>query len=152
MEDDKRPKGIGFFNIKTGETRYAQLEPQVQAYINSSDIGINASRGQDFKWRLTEEWVKRVRAFRKNELKMSLLTDKNGGRTPTTTQILYAIYGEQIRAAQERAEENENPYEEEYLQRISSKPEQVVAPTQPNVEEPAPEEDLPKPKVPAKSK
>jgi hypothetical protein len=33
MENDQ-PKGIGFFNIKSGETRYAQLEAQIQAYIN----------------------------------------------------------------------------------------------------------------------
>lgn len=151
MENDQ-PKGIGFFNIKTGETRYAQLEPQIMGYINSSDIGINASRGQDFKWRLTEEWVKRVRKFRRNEMKMSLLTDKNGGRTPTTTQVLYAIYGEQIRAAQERSDENENPFEEEYLKNISSNPEPVVAPTVANPEKDLDDELTKEPVVATKKK
>lgn len=53
---------------------------------------------------------------------MELLTQRNGGQKVTTTQILYAIYGEQLRAAQERAAENENPFEEDYLKEISSKP------------------------------
>lgn len=126
MQEAAKHKGIGFFNIKSGETHYARLEPQIQAYINSSDIGINASRGQDFGWRLEPVWVKRVKDFRRNETKMAFLTDKNGGRKPTTTQVLYAIYGEQLRAAGERAVENENPFEEEYLQQISGKSDSVV--------------------------
>jgi len=120
--DDNQPKGIGFFNIRSGETHYARLEAQIQAYINSSDMGINASRDQDFGWRLEPAWVKKVRAYRRNQAKMEALVARNGGQKPTTTQILYAIYGEQLRAAQERAEENENPFEEEYLQKIANKP------------------------------
>lgn len=118
---DSTPKGIGFFNIKTGETHYARLEPQIQAFINSSDLGINASRGQDFGWRLEPEWVNRVKKFRRDEPKMETLVSRNGGQKVTTPQILYAIYGEQLRAAFERAEEDATPFEEEYLQNISSK-------------------------------
>lgn len=124
--DDKLPKGIGFFNIRSGETHYARLEPQIQAYINSSDLGINASRDQDFGWRLEPAWVKKVKLFRRDENKMSTLVARNGGQKVTTTQILYAIYGEQLRAAAERAEEEESPFEEEYLQNIASKPEAAV--------------------------
>jgi len=123
---ENMPKGIGFYNIQTGETRYAQLEAQIQAYINSSDMGINASRDQDFYWRLEPEWVKRVRAFRRDEVKMERLTERNGGQKVTTTQVLYAIYGEQIRAAQERASDNETPFEREYLAAINTEPEAAV--------------------------
>lgn len=142
--EDNQPKGIGFFNIKSGETHYARLEAQIQAYINSSDMGINASRDQDFGWRLEPEWVKRVKAFRRNESKMEALVSRNGGQKVTTVQVLYAIYGEQLRAAQERAEEEESPFEEEYLQNISHpKGEPVVAPSVPNeVPEDVDEEDL----------
>lgn len=117
-----QPQGIGFYNIKSGETHYAVLEPQIQAFINSSDLGINASRGQDFGWRLHEDWVRKVRAFRRNEDKMIRITDKNGGAAPTTTQVLYAIYGEELRAAKEFATENENPFEQEYLAKINNRP------------------------------
>lgn len=115
------PQGVGFFNIKSGETHYARMEPQIQAFINSSDLGINASRGQDFGWRLEPAWVQKIKTFLRDENKMVRLTDKNGGRRPTTPQILYAIYGEQVRAAQQHAVDNENPYEEEYLKSISGK-------------------------------
>lgn len=121
-EQDNRPKGIGFYSVKTGETRYAVLDAQIQGYINSSDLGINASRGQDFGWRLSPEWVKQVRAFRANENKMATLSAKlrlEDDQLPSLTQVLYAIYGQQLRAAQSRAQAEENPFEEEYLQNIS---------------------------------
>lgn len=119
--NDNQPKGIGFYRISTGETIYAKSDPQIQAMINSSDLGINASRGQDFKWRLHPDWVEKVKKFRRDEAKMGRLIDKNDGKAPSTSQILYAIYNNELRAVAAYAEENENPYEEEYLQQISGK-------------------------------
>lgn len=114
------PEGISFYSIRTGETHYCKLEPTIAAYINSSDIGINASRGQDYGWRLAPEWVKKVREFRRDTTQMSILTSKNGGQKPTLTQILYYMYGEQLQRYFESQEENENPFEEEYAQMIAS--------------------------------
>lgn len=143
--DDNELKGIGFFNIKTGKTNYAKSDAQIQAYINSSDMGINASRGQDFGWRLEPEWVKAVRAFRQNETKMSNLASKlrlEEDESPNLMQILYAIYGQQLRAARVRAEEHETPFEEKYLADIGSNPEtSVVDETGELI--PAPEEPAP---------
>ena len=101
MVELQEPKGIGFFNIKSGETHYLKLEAQIQAYINSSDMGINASRGQDFGWRLDPEWVKKVKAFRRDNTQMSILASKNSGQKPTTVQILYYLYGEELRSFEE---------------------------------------------------
>lgn len=120
----KEPKGIAFFNIKTGDTHYCRLEPTIQAYINSSDMGINASRGQDFGWRLDKEWVKKVREFRKDNTKMANLSAKlrlGEEESPNLIQILYAIYGEQLRTARIESQEHESPYEQEYLESISNK-------------------------------
>jgi len=122
-EKEEGPKGIGFYNIKSGETHYARLEPQIQAFINSSNLGINASRGQDFGWRLAKEWVDKVKAFRQDEAKMERLLDKNGDKEVTTAQVLYAVYGAELRAATQRLKDNENPFEEEYLRAISGNPE-----------------------------
>lgn len=122
MLEDNRPKGIEFFNIKSGDTHYCRLEATIQAYINSSDMGINASRGQDFGWRLAPSWVQKVREFRKDENKMANLGAKlrlEEDQSPSLIQILYAIYGAQLRAARVASEEYENPYEEEYLQKIN---------------------------------
>jgi len=115
----KEPEGISFYSIRTGETHYCKLEPTIAAYINSSDMGINASRGQDYGWRLAPEWVKKVRAFKRDATQMSILTSKNGGQKPTLVQILYYMYGEQLQAFFEAQEDNENPYEEAYAQAIA---------------------------------
>jgi len=117
----QEPEGIVFFNVKSGERAYAKLEAQIQAYINSSDMGVNASRGQDFGWKLDAEWVKKVRAFRENSNKMEFLLSKNGGQTPTTPQILYAIYGEQLRRYEQQQEDESSPFEDEYLDAIKPK-------------------------------
>jgi len=116
----QEPEGISFFSIRTGETHFCKLEPTIAAYINSSDIGINASRGQDYGWRLAPEWVKKVRDFRRDATQMSILTAKNGGQKPTLTQILYYMYGEQLQRYFESQEDNENPYEEQYAKMIAS--------------------------------
>lgn len=121
MATIQEPQGIPFFSVKTGETHYAKLEPTIAAYINSSDMGINASRGQDYGWRIGAEWVKKVKAFKRDATQMSILTAKNGGQKPTTTQILYYMYGEQLANFYEEQEENENPFEEQYQQDISGK-------------------------------
>lgn len=117
----EEPKGIPFYSVKTGETHFAKLEPTIAAYINSSDMGINASRGQDFGWKLGADWVKRVRAFRRNSTQMSILTAKNGGQKPTTIQILYYMYGEELQAFYEEQEEHENPFEEQYQDDINGR-------------------------------
>lgn len=134
MQDSQKTQGVPFFNLRSGETHYAKLEPQIQAFINSSDMGINASRGQDFKWRLAPEWVKKIKEFRRDETKMGMLTARNGGQQITTPQILYAIYGEQVRAAADRADEEATPYEAQYQKEIADEPKA------PKAEEP---EDVP---------
>lgn len=116
----QEPEGIKFFSIRTGETHFGKLEPTISAYINSSDLGINASRGQDYGWRLHPEWVKKIREFRKDRSQMAILTAKNGGQKPTLTQILYYMYGEQLQQFFEAQEDNENPYEEAYAEALSS--------------------------------
>lgn len=120
----QEPEGISFFSIKTGETFYAKLEPTIAALINSSDMGINASRGQDFGWRLSPKWVKLVREFSRDEDKMDTLASKlrlEDGESPTTTQILNYIYGRQVREYLQRLKEEDAPFAEQYQQEISDR-------------------------------
>lgn len=123
------PLGIDFYNVKSGETHYAKLEPTIAAYINSSDMGVNASRGQNFGWKLGAEWVNAVRNFRRDRVQMSILTAKNGGQKPTTVQVLYHLYGEQLQAYEEEVEENENPFEEQYQRDVAAGRKARKAPT-----------------------
>lgn len=125
----QEPEGIAFFSIKTGETHYARLEPTIQAYLNSSDMGINASRGQDYGWRLAPEWVKKIRNFRDDERKMDTLSAKlrlEDGVEPSTTQILFDIYGRQVRAYLQRIREEDTPFADKYQEDISSNPRSTV--------------------------
>lgn len=117
----QEPQGIPFFSIKTGETHYGKLEATISAYINSSNMGINASRGQDYGWRLAPEWVQKVRDFKRDATKMSILTAKNQGQKPTTVQILYYMYGEQLARYFESMEDQENPFEDQYNDAISGR-------------------------------
>jgi hypothetical protein len=116
--EPQEPLGISFFNVKSGETHYAKLEPTIAAYINMSDLGINASRGQDFGWKLGADWVKRVRSFRRDPMQMSLLASRNQGAKPTTVQILYYLYGQELAAFAEEQDENEAPFAEDYQRQI----------------------------------
>lgn len=119
IKELKAPQGVEFYNIKSGDTHYLRSEPQIQGYINSSDKGVNASRGQDFGWRLGPSWVKKIRQFRKNSTKMELLASRNGGESPTDTQIMFTIYGEQLRKYEQQLEEGDAPFEETYLKNIA---------------------------------
>lgn len=58
---------IKYFNIRSGETRVAETEPQVSALWGSSDRGPNAHKGQDFGWRLAPEVVVELRKIMRDE-------------------------------------------------------------------------------------
>jgi hypothetical protein len=58
---------IKYFNIRSGETRVAETEPQVSALWGSSDRGPNAHKGQDFGWRLAPEVVVELRNIMRDE-------------------------------------------------------------------------------------
>ena len=55
---------IKFFNIKTGERVSLSRPHQIGAYINSSDLSVNAALGQDFGWRLAPEVIVQLDEFR----------------------------------------------------------------------------------------
>lgn len=119
----QEPEGIAFFSVKTGETFYGKLEPTISALINSSDMGINASRGQDFGWRLAAEWVNAVRDFQQDEDKMDTLAAKlrlEDGESPSTVQILNYLYGRQVRAYLQRLKEEEAPFADQYQKDIAA--------------------------------
>lgn len=51
---------INFMNIKTGERKNLSEPHHIAAYLNSSDLGVNSNKGQDFGWRLAPEIIVRV--------------------------------------------------------------------------------------------
>jgi len=56
--------GIEFYNVRTKE-RITLTEPHhIAAYINSSDLHVNALKGQDFGWRLAPAVVVQIDKLR----------------------------------------------------------------------------------------
>jgi hypothetical protein len=69
---------ITFFNEKSGETVSLSTEPQVTAFVNSSDMSINASQGQDMGWRLDVDDKLRIEDMRTNPTVVQNLAQKRG--------------------------------------------------------------------------
>lgn len=69
---------VKFFNIRSGETRTIDpslidptfVEPAITALFNSGNLHVNATRGQDFGWRLAPETIKRIRDIKQDDLQM----------------------------------------------------------------------------------
>lgn len=67
---------ITFFNIKTGEKRTIDpslidptfVEPAITALWNSGNLHVNATRGQDFGWRLGAETLKRIQDVKEDDM------------------------------------------------------------------------------------
>lgn len=116
--------GVGFYNIASGEQVEAPTAPMIFAFLNSSDMGLNATRGQDFKWRLSPEWVKKLKAFRANQNSMEKLGNKlDGGMAEIKDhQILFEIYRQQLDKETMGTKANSTPFEEEYHRLINEKP------------------------------
>ena len=55
---------IEFVNIKTGARVQLTRPAQITAFINSSDLGVNSNKGQDFGWRLSEGLVNKIEDMR----------------------------------------------------------------------------------------
>jgi len=70
---------ITFFNIKTGEKRTIDpslidptfVEPAITALWNSGNLHVNATRGQDFGWRLGAETLKRIQDVQEDDMLLS---------------------------------------------------------------------------------
>lgn len=57
---------IKWFNIRSGETVIAELEPQITALWASSDHSPNITQGQDFGWRLAPEVVVELKKIKQD--------------------------------------------------------------------------------------
>lgn len=69
---------IKFYNINSGETRLAETEPMIAAFFNSSDLGPNASRGQDFGWRLAPETIIEMERIQSDQRTLETISAKYG--------------------------------------------------------------------------
>ena len=61
---------IGFYNIRSKETRIAEIEPHIAAMWASSDRSPNVTQGQDMGWRLAPEVVVELKRIKQDEGKL----------------------------------------------------------------------------------
>lgn len=121
------PKGVDFFNIKTGETVYVRRSAQIKALIESSDMGVN--RQSDRGWRLGKEWVHKLREARQDRQLMSELATKYGGAEVSDRDLMVAVYKRELNAEkQAKRYADSAPYEQEYLESIKPKAEKPQEP------------------------
>ena len=111
---------IKFYNVRTGEERTVDTEPLIAAFFNSSNLGPNSNKGQDFGWRLAPETIARIREIRRDPVLMpqiaaqfQLALDEVGD-----TDIVRWISIEAARAEAAKLEGDESDYTQQYEDEI----------------------------------
>ncbi len=116
---------ISFFNIKTGERVQLTRPHQIGAYLNSSDLSVNAQFGQDFGWRLAPEVIIKLDEFRADPNVLQQIATRIGvdiSELTTIHLVQHISYlddmGQKIEAQRkERTPEFQADYEQEIARR-----------------------------------
>lgn len=67
---------VKFFNIKSGETQVAEIEPHITAMWASSDRSPNITQGQDFGWRLAPEIVVELKRIKQDQNQLMIIAQR----------------------------------------------------------------------------
>lgn len=107
---------IAFVNEKSGERVLITREPQVAAFVNSSNLSINASQGQDMGWRLSPDVIVRIDDMRSDPQLLNRIAQERGilAQDLKTQHFITEILRQDAVAEQMRMSEiNENPIHRE---------------------------------------
>lgn len=117
------PDKYEFFNVKTGETRILKAAGPyakhiINGFILSSNLGRNASRGQDFGWRLARPTLEVVKKAQSNpaimrEIATAKGVNPRGVRLPDLIEFLVDSYNNTLQS-QQIAEEEAPRFQAEY--------------------------------------
>lgn len=126
--------GIKFERITDGTIVEVERPAQVAALVNSSDLGINASRGQDHGWRLAPEVVSEIDDIKGDMSALQSIAREKGIAVQdiTTYHVVDYIFSQQ-QAAKALADEsaNKNPaFQESYEARIRAQREAKAKPAE----------------------
>ena len=155
------PKEYEFFNVKTGEKRIltargSHAKHMINGFILSSNLSRNASRGQDFGWRLARQTLETVKKAQQNPMIMrEIATAKGvnprGVRLPDLIEFLVDSYNNNIQA-QEIAEEEEPRFQAEYEASIKGLGVPAESSSSDLITDEKLEESVEPPKAPAKKR
>lgn len=107
---------IDLVNIKTGEKVSLKRPHQIGAYINSSNIGVNSNKGQDFGWRLAPNIVVRIDEMASDIDLMEKISARKGIPVDEITTIHLVQYLSELDDRDEKMKEAElarNPQHQE---------------------------------------
>lgn len=107
--------GVKFFNVRGGETVFAETEPMIAAFFNSSDLNPNGLV-QDYGWRIHPKMVKRIRDIEDDEDIMEKIAKKLEIplENVATYHILMHIVDQDARAERKGEKESKNAFQEQY--------------------------------------
>lgn len=122
---------IKFVNIKSGEevTFDSIADPgirsaHIDAYVNSSDMGINSNHGQDYAWRLAPEVKAEFDEIKSDSSYLATISKESGVMADNLSdgQILAYMVTQQTRAesAQGKKTENIASYEDAYRDKVKA--------------------------------
>jgi hypothetical protein len=121
---------IGFENIKTGEvvtfetiTDRVSRAAQIDAFVNSSNLGVNANKGQDFGWRLLAETQADFDDIKSDANQLNAIAQATGVMAENITdgQILAYMVGQEMRSEAAKAVKVENiaQFEDAYRRKVA---------------------------------
>lgn len=129
---------ITFFNEKSGEVVTLSREPQVTAFINSSEMSINASQGQNMGWKLDVADKLRIEEMRQDPTIVQRLASERGiaAEDLRTQHFIGEILRSDAMAEKMRLSQiNENPvHAAEYEARLRAAREAKSAPKAKKIE------------------
>lgn len=103
---------IEFVNINSGERVELERPHQIGAYLNSSDLGSNSNKGQDFGWRLAPAVMDRIEDMRSDPEALEAISKRTGVpiEEMTTMDLVKEISYQDGRVqAQKQARANRDP-------------------------------------------
>mgnify|MGYP006928172917 CR=1 FL=1 len=121
------PSEYEFFNIKTGERRILtakglHAKHMINGFVLSSNLSPNASRGQDFGWRLSAPTLKTIKTAQRTPSVMREVAQAKGvnpGAVKLTDMIEFLVDSYNNQLVAEEIDADEAPaFQEEYEQSI----------------------------------
>lgn len=109
---------VTFRNVNTNEVRVITNPHHIGAFLNSSDLGTNSNKGQDFGWRLDFDMVDKLDDLAGNPTALDELSRRIGVPVDELTQIHLLNHLSHLedteKASVERRAAREPKYKQEY--------------------------------------
>ncbi len=120
---------VSFEEIADGNLRSAQID----SYVNSSNMGVNANKGQDFKWRLDPEVAAEYDEIKADYTRLKAISDATGVAPEDITDGQILSYMVSLELSKEVAKnakvENVATYEDAYREKVANAKQRKVTPT-----------------------